>query len=145
MALGHEGVGIVEELGPNVKELKKGDRVGWGYEHNSCGRCDQCLTGRETYCNQREMYGSHNLDQGSFASHAVWREAFVYKVPDELSDAEAKARQLAELNTRYIEEKDNALVSWVLVVLVTWPSNTPPRWAATSSSSPVQTTRRTRL
>lgn len=30
MGLGHEGVGIVEELGPNAKVLKKGDRVGWG-------------------------------------------------------------------------------------------------------------------
>jgi len=29
MALGHEGVGVVEELGPNVQDLKKGDRVGW--------------------------------------------------------------------------------------------------------------------
>jgi len=89
MALGHEGVGIVEDIGPNVQELKKGDRVGWGYEHDACGRCDKCLTGRETYCEGREMYGSANLDQGSFASHAVWREAFVFKVPDELSDAEA--------------------------------------------------------
>lgn len=34
MALGHEGVGVVEELGPDVKILKKGDRVGWGYEHD---------------------------------------------------------------------------------------------------------------
>jgi D-arabinose 1-dehydrogenase-like Zn-dependent alcohol dehydrogenase len=89
MALGHEGAGVVEELGPNVKDLKKGDRVGWGYEHNSCGRCDQCLTGRETYCAKREMYGDANLDQGSFASHAVWREAFVFRIPDELTDSEA--------------------------------------------------------
>lgn len=89
MALGHEGVGLVEELGPNVKDLKKGDRVGWGYEHNSCGRCEKCLTGRETYCPERELYGMANLDQGSFASHAVWREAFLFKVPDELTDAEA--------------------------------------------------------
>ncbi|KAF1833636.1 GroES-like protein [Decorospora gaudefroyi] len=89
MALGHEGAGLVEDIGPNVKDLKKGDRVGWGYEHNSCGRCEQCLTGRETYCPEREMYGMANLDQGSFASHAVWREAFVFKLPDELSDAEA--------------------------------------------------------
>jgi hypothetical protein len=36
MALGHEGVGVVEELGPACTLLKKGDRVGWGYEHDSC-------------------------------------------------------------------------------------------------------------
>lgn len=89
MALGHEGAGVVEDVGPSVKDLKKGDRVGWGYEHNSCGRCEQCLTGRETYCPEREMYGEANLDQGSFASHAVWHEAFLYKIPDALSDAEA--------------------------------------------------------
>ncbi|EMD70143.1 hypothetical protein GGP41_000282 [Bipolaris sorokiniana] len=89
MALGHEGVGVIEDIGPKVKVLKKGDRVGWGYEHNSCGHCEKCLTGRETYCPEREMYGMANLDQGSFASHAVWREAFVFKVPDELTDAEA--------------------------------------------------------
>lgn len=35
------------------------------------------------------MYGSANKDQGSFASHAVWKEAFLYKIPDALSEAEA--------------------------------------------------------
>lgn len=29
MALGHEGVGVVEAVGPEVKQLKKGDRIGW--------------------------------------------------------------------------------------------------------------------
>jgi D-arabinose 1-dehydrogenase-like Zn-dependent alcohol dehydrogenase len=89
MVLGHEGAGVVEQTGPNVKSLKKGDRVGWGYEHNSCGACEYCLTGREQYCAEREMYGEANLDQGSFASHAVWKESFLYRIPDNMTDAEA--------------------------------------------------------
>lgn len=59
-----------------------------GYEHDSCGLCKQCLTGWEIYCPERQMYGAADLDQGSFASHAVWREAFLFKLPDELSDAD---------------------------------------------------------
>lgn len=40
-------------------------------------------------CRERQMYGSANLDQGSFASHAVWREAFLFKVPDTMSNEDA--------------------------------------------------------
>lgn len=89
MALGHEGVGVVEALGPDCKVLRKGDRVGWGYQHDSCGHCQQCLSGQETYCPQRKMYGMADLDQGSFATGAVWREAFLFQIPDDMSDAEA--------------------------------------------------------
>ncbi|KAI1762971.1 GroES-like protein [Hypoxylon sp. FL1150] len=89
MVLGHEGVGVVESTGPECKVLKKGDRVGWGYEHDSCGHCHQCLTGAETYCAERVMYAYANRDQGSFASHAVWREAFLFPIPDAISDEDA--------------------------------------------------------
>jgi len=89
IVLGHEGVGVVEELGPGVRHLKKGDRVGWGYLHDSCGICDECLQGQETYCPERKFYGEADLDQGSFAEAAVWREAFLFKVPDALTDEEA--------------------------------------------------------
>jgi len=89
MVLGHEGVGIVERTGPTVKALKKGDRVGFGYQHASCGRCDLCLSGRETYCAQRAMYGYADKDQGSMASHAVWSEKFLFPVPEGMSDADA--------------------------------------------------------
>ncbi|KAH7121761.1 chaperonin 10-like protein [Dactylonectria estremocensis] len=89
MVLGHEGIGIVEATGPAVRQLKKGDRVGWGYEHDSCGLCELCQSGRETFCPSRSMYGFADLDQGSFASGAIWREAFLFKIPDGLTDAEA--------------------------------------------------------
>lgn len=93
MVLGHEGVGIVEATGPDCKVLKKGDRVGWGYEHDCCGHCQQCLGGTETYCPERQMYGEADLDQGSFAHGAVWKEAFLFKIPDGLSDEAAAPLQ----------------------------------------------------
>ncbi|KAF2753524.1 GroES-like protein [Pseudovirgaria hyperparasitica] len=93
MALGHEGVGIVEETGPAVKHLQKGDRVGWGYVHDTCGECEHCLTGMDTFCWSRAMYGEADLDQGSFGTGAVWREAFLFKVPDSIADEHAAPLQ----------------------------------------------------
>ncbi|KAI0850551.1 GroES-like protein [Daldinia vernicosa] len=93
MVLGHEGVGKVQATGPACKLLKKGDRVGWGYEHDSCGLCQLCLSGNETYCHKRAVYGTADRDQGSFATHAVWREAFLFRIPDELSDEDAAPMQ----------------------------------------------------
>ncbi|KAF2816996.1 GroES-like protein [Mytilinidion resinicola] len=89
MVLGHEGMGVVEEVGPGVQHSKKGDRVGWGYETNACGHCEFCLTGRETFCPERETYGASNFDQGSFAHQAVWSENFLFKIPDSIPDEEA--------------------------------------------------------
>lgn len=82
--LGHEGAGVVQDVGPDVRELKKGDRVGFGYLHNSCGHCEQCLTGKETFCPERVMYGTGDLHVGSFASHSVWREAYLFRIPDSI-------------------------------------------------------------
>jgi D-arabinose 1-dehydrogenase-like Zn-dependent alcohol dehydrogenase len=67
MALGYQGVGIVKGVGPNVKDFKEDHRVGWGYQHAACGHCNSYLTGRESYCPQRVIYGEASLDQGSFA------------------------------------------------------------------------------
>lgn len=99
MVLGHEGVGIVEAVGPDVKYLKKGDRVGWGYEHDSCGHCNECLTGNEVFCPERALYGYANLDQGSFASHAIWREAFLFPTPDSIADEHAAPLQCGGATT----------------------------------------------
>ncbi|KAL2836910.1 chaperonin 10-like protein [Aspergillus pseudodeflectus] len=100
IVLGHEGVGVVEEVGPAVQSLKKGDRVGWGYEHDCCERCTHCLSGWETFCPERQMYGSADTDQGSFGQYAVWREAFVFSIPDSL-DNEAAAPLMCGGSTVY--------------------------------------------
>src|SRR5690349_520582 len=93
MVLGHEGVGVVQQVGPDCKFLKAGDRVGWGYEVDSCGHCIECLRGSETFCAERAVYGVKNLDQGSFASHAIWRESFLHPIPDGLTDVDAAPLQ----------------------------------------------------
>lgn len=81
---------IYLDYSANATTLKySGDRVGWGYGHGSCRKCKYCLRGEELYCNQREIYGETHLDQGSFAHAAIWPEDFLYKIPDELSNAEA--------------------------------------------------------
>ncbi|KAJ7741300.1 chaperonin 10-like protein [Mycena metata] len=85
MGLRHEGVGTVEQIGDRVSQFKIGDVVGWGYTHNTCGECEQCLTGQEQYCENKEEYGTHNLHQGSFGSRAIWNASFLYKIPEGLA------------------------------------------------------------
>lgn len=53
--LGHEGIGIVEELGEGVTSLKVGDRVSIAWLFEGCGHCEYCTTGRETLCRSVKM------------------------------------------------------------------------------------------
>jgi alcohol dehydrogenase, propanol-preferring len=47
---GHEGVGIVEEIGRDVTEVKEGDRVGIPWLGYACGHCEYCASGWENLC-----------------------------------------------------------------------------------------------
>ncbi|HEY4000476.1 MAG TPA: NAD(P)-dependent alcohol dehydrogenase [Candidatus Xenobia bacterium] len=51
---GHEVVGIVEAVGPEVQDLRVGDRVGIGWQAGSCGHCEWCRAGEEQLCAQEE-------------------------------------------------------------------------------------------
>ncbi|KAJ7793715.1 putative NADP-dependent alcohol dehydrogenase C 2 [Mycena olivaceomarginata] len=89
MVLGHEGVGTVQEVGEKVSQFKVGDIVGWGLMHKACGHCEQCEVGHDQYCANVEHYGGHNLDQGSFGSHAIWDASFLFKVPESMAPEDA--------------------------------------------------------
>ncbi|KAL7805339.1 alcohol dehydrogenase [Trichoderma aethiopicum] len=89
IVLGHEGIGMVEAVGPDVTSVKVGDRVGFGWVHRTCGRCDYCLTGLDSYCEDKAEFGTHDHDIGSFASHAVWNADALFKIPEGIDSADA--------------------------------------------------------
>jgi len=55
--LGHEIVGVVDEVGERVERFRIGDRAGVYWLHSACGRCKYCLSQRENYCPQIKCTG----------------------------------------------------------------------------------------
>jgi alcohol dehydrogenase len=65
--LGHEGVGVVEEVGAAVSNFKKGDRVLISCI-TSCGKCDACKKGMYSHCADGGWILGHLID-GTQAEH----------------------------------------------------------------------------
>ncbi len=83
---GHEGVGIIEEIGEGVTSLKTGDRVGIPWLFSACGECEYCLQGQETLCPHQEN-GGYSVD-GGYAEYCVAPADYVAKIPDGLDPVE---------------------------------------------------------
>jgi Zn-dependent alcohol dehydrogenase len=107
MALGHEAAGVVEELGPGVDDLRKGDHVVMVFVP-SCGHCLPCSEGRPALCepgaaangagtllsggkrlhrNGQDI--NHHLGVSSFADYAVISRRSCVKVDSDLPLDEA--------------------------------------------------------
>ncbi len=84
---GHEGIGIVAELGPGVTEVSVGERVAMPWLGYACGTCDFCVSGRETLCESQQNMG-YTID-GGFAEYAVAHARYVVPVPDGLNPIDA--------------------------------------------------------
>ena len=95
MVLGHEGVGVVSRVGSEVKVLKAGDRVGYGYNHDSCGYCDYCMRGDDIFCPDNKMYGVSDHDIGGVSDRVVLNAMFVHKIPEELTLRDVAPMQCA--------------------------------------------------
>ena len=100
--LGHEGSGIVHSVGSKVTKVAVGDRVVITF--GSCGHCDRCDDGDESYCREWRDYNftgkrldgskairdgvnevsSHYFCQSSFATYALTYENNVVKLPDDV-------------------------------------------------------------
>ena len=90
---GHEIVGLVTEVGPEVTKHAVGDRVGVGCMVNSCGTCPACTKGDEQFCLNGTVftYASTDRDgtttQGGYSTHVVVDADFVLSVPENLEPA----------------------------------------------------------
>lgn len=95
IALGHEGVGIVEVVGSDVKQLKIGDRVGGGFHRDACGSCKYCLKGKDIYCYNRIVLGEGDYDNGTFGQFYIGKETFLHKIPENMPSEYAAPLQCA--------------------------------------------------
>jgi len=107
MVIGHEGAGIVEEVGPGVDDLKPGDHVVFVFMP-SCGVCEACMEGRPAICDNGlkanvagEMLGGgkrlklngeyiyHQVGVSCFAEYSVASRKSLVKVDPDLPLDEA--------------------------------------------------------
>jgi L-iditol 2-dehydrogenase len=94
---GHEYMGTVVDLGPNVDEYQLGDRVTVEI-HAGCGRCKRCREGMYTAChnyganypgNDKGHRANGFTTNGGFAQYAVNHINTLVRVPDSMTDEEA--------------------------------------------------------
>ncbi len=84
---GHQIVGTVEARGERARRFALGERVGVPWLYSTCGACVACRRGDENLCEGARFTG-YDVD-GGYATHVVVPEAFAYRLPDGLTDAEA--------------------------------------------------------
>ncbi|MFZ1470323.1 MAG: alcohol dehydrogenase catalytic domain-containing protein, partial [Paracoccaceae bacterium] len=77
--LGHEGVGIVAALGDGVTDWAIGDAAGAAWLHDTCGHCDLCQSGNESFCPNQRAHG-YNVP-GTFAEYVIAQAAFAVRIP----------------------------------------------------------------
>ncbi|MCR5083258.1 MAG: alcohol dehydrogenase catalytic domain-containing protein [Parasporobacterium sp.] len=87
LVLGHEGVGIVEEVGEGVTCVKAGDRVAIG-PPGDCGTCYQCNTGHPNICGNAfpNTLGIGPNTQGAYAEYVLSKfpQNELFKIPEGL-------------------------------------------------------------
>ena len=84
---GHEIVGVVEEIGSEVASLRRGDRVGIGYQLEACFECTYCQQGTEQLCPRQKVISVDRY--GGFADHIVVDGRFAFRLPAQLDSATA--------------------------------------------------------
>jgi len=94
---GHEGVGIVEQLGAGVTQVMLGDRVAVPWLGYACGSCDHCVSGWETLCTEQRNTG-YSVD-GGFAEFVKASADFVVRVPDGVDPLDAAPLTCAGVTT----------------------------------------------
>jgi propanol-preferring alcohol dehydrogenase len=84
---GHQIVGKVVDLGTEVTKLKIGDRVGIGWIHSACGKCEYCRSGFENLCPNFVATGKDV--NGGYAEYTKVGENYAALIPEGFTDEEA--------------------------------------------------------
>lgn len=94
---GHEGVGIVEQLGEGVTARHVGQRVAMPWLGHACGDCRFCVDGRENLCEQQ--YNNGYAVPGGYGEYMVADARFAVPVPDGVTPRDAAPLTCAGVTT----------------------------------------------
>ena len=83
---GHEIVGRVAALGPDVRNFALGTRTGVPWLGEACGVCPYCRSGRENLCDAPVFTGYTRY--GGYATHTLANARFSFALPENLDAAE---------------------------------------------------------
>ena len=86
--VGHEGAGIVEEVGSAVTKVKPGDRIAVE-PAMSCWECDQCKAGRPHTCRKLRFLGCPKQADGCLSEYIVMPEECCFKMRKSMSFEES--------------------------------------------------------
>jgi D-arabinose 1-dehydrogenase-like Zn-dependent alcohol dehydrogenase len=95
---GHEVIGIIDSLGPNVPRWKPGQRVGVGWNGGFCGYCDNCRRGDFFACQTSTEVTGISRD-GGYAEYMLAPISALALVPDDLSSVGAAPLMCAGVTT----------------------------------------------
>lgn len=84
---GHEIIGIVKQKGTQVQEFELGQRVGIGWQRDSCDRCEWCAQGEQNLCFKQEATCIGH--PGGFAKTIITPGQFAFPIPENLSSENA--------------------------------------------------------
>src|SRR5438067_9466242 len=128
LVIGHEPVGVIEELGPGVEGYEIGDRVLVG-AITPCGQCRACLSGQLSQCGHGEgdealggwRFG--NTINGAQAEYLLipHAQANLAKIPDELTDEQVVL--LADIASTGFSGAESAriMIGDAVVIFAQWP------------------------
>lgn len=111
---GHEGIGVVAAIGPEVTGVQEGDIVGVPWLYSACGCCEYCITGWETLCDTQQN-GGYSVD-GSYAEYVLADARYVAHLPAG-TDMVGMAPILCAGVTVYkgLKETDTKAGEWVAI------------------------------
>lgn len=111
---GHEAIGLVTAVGPDVTTVREGDRVGVPWLYSACGHCEHCLAGWETVCAQAQFGGYAR--NGGFAEYVLADANYVAHIPKALSAADAAPLICAGITTyKGIKQTEARPGEWIAI------------------------------
>jgi threonine dehydrogenase-like Zn-dependent dehydrogenase len=112
LIMGHEFAGDVEQSAADPNDPLNGKRV-VVEPYLSCGKCEECLQGRDNLCTSRQLIGVHR--PGGFAEFVAVPRKAVYVLPESLDYIGGSLVEPLAVSVRLFHQNQRGLLKWVAV------------------------------